>query len=166
MGWYTEETGGSLVSDISEHTVTAETETYYAHWGWKPRFQTDGGSFVTAPAYTTQVGNSNYNLGTLPEVEREYYVFLGWYIGDTKVEDNQIVDLANGCVFTARWKQKKVVAVKLDPNGGSYTSNGVTVYTEQVYTNVYYGKKIGELPTPVKDSSDFEGWYDGDTKYT
>lgn len=107
MGWYTEETGGSLVSDISEHTVTAETETYYAHWGWKPRFQTDGGSFVTAPAYTTQVGNSNYNLGTLPEVEREYYVFLGWYIGDTKVEDNQIVDLANGCVFTALWKQKK-----------------------------------------------------------
>ena len=42
----------------------------------------------------------------------------------------------------------------------------MTVYTEQVYTNVYVGKKIGELPTPVKDSSDFEGWYDGDTKYT
>ena len=50
--------------------------------------------------------NNNEEYGTLPEVERENYDFLGWYIGDNKITSQSIVDTTENVEATAKWKSK------------------------------------------------------------
>ncbi len=177
LGWYTGESGGTLVTNIEQQTATGNV-TYNAHWGWKPKFETNGGSYVTEPNYATQ-SSSVYSIGTLPEVTRANYTFTGWYIGDTNTPisnaNNELlpayatsVDLAQGAVFKAHWERDATADVTLDPNGGSYKANGANVTETKVYTQVYVGEEIGELPTPTKEHADFAGWYDDvrNEKYT
>ena len=49
------------------------------------------------------------------------------------------------------------VKVTLDPNGGSCDTASITAA---------YNKKIGTLPTPVRNGYTFQGWYNGDKLYT
>lgn len=175
-GWYTDD--GHKMTGL-ESTIAEADATYHARWGWKPLFETNGGSYPTAvdevsgktyylnPNYAIQ-DNPRYNLGILPTVSRTNYTFDGWYTEtDEKVEDNQTINLSEkGSVLKAKWTRNPVSAVTLDPDGGAYTIDGQSVNTTQVYTQVYNGEKVGELPVPVKANADFAGWYDGDTKYT
>ena len=184
-GWFTQASGGTLVTNVDAITVTNDI-TYYAHWGWKPKFQTDGGTFTTSPSYALQ-DSPNYALGTLPAVTRDNYTFAGWYYLDANNDkvyisdaNNQLlyayassIDLSStGSVFYADWEHNATAQVTLDPNGGSYKvyKNGLTstVTEEALYTEVYSGQQIGELPTPTKAHADFAGWYDDttNTKYT
>lgn len=182
-GWYRQDiVDGDLketyVSDPSGVNVT-ENVTFKAHWGWQPKFETNGGKIVNYPTYPTQA-ESDYKIGSLPEVERDNYTFAGWYSVKTNepisTADNVLlptyaksIDLsAKGAVFRAHWTRNAIAEVKLNPDGGSYTDKtGATVNTSKLYTEVYVGEKIGELPTPVKAGADFAGWYNAsDTKYT
>ena len=186
-GWYTAASGGIfLIANPEAVTVEDSDVTYYAYWGWKPKFLSDGGTITNMPNYATQ-DDPNYSIGTLPTVTRANYTFDGWYTAsegkpEVKISDanNQLlpdyaksIDLsATGTVFKAHWTRNATADVTLDPDGGSYTiakSNVTeTVTTKQVYTTVYKGSAIGELPTPTKEHADFAGWYDlaGNTKYT
>lgn len=160
-------------------TIAEGDVTYHAHWGWKPLFETNGGTYPLLvdeesgnqyylnPSYVIQ-DTPSYNLGTLPTVTRANYTFDGWYTeqGD-KVADNQTIDLSKtGSVLKAKWTRNPASAVTLDPDGGTYTLDEQNISETKVYTHVYSGGTIGELPVPVKPGADFDGWYDGDTKYT
>ena len=95
--------------------------------------------------------------------------FVGWYIGDTLVEQtgtwNYIgkrtveVDGKNVAIYgtaptlVAKWATP--VNVTLDPNGGSVSSTSATVYTGQAY----------ELPTPERAGLIFGGWYDAEGNF-
>ncbi|NLE03592.1 MAG: InlB B-repeat-containing protein, partial [Crenarchaeota archaeon] len=41
----------------------------------------------------------------LPNPTREGYVFKGWYIGNTKIEEGQIYNISNDSVLTALWEE-------------------------------------------------------------
>jgi len=41
----------------------------------------------------------------LPNPTREGYIFKGWYIGDTKIEEGQVYNISNDSVLTARWEE-------------------------------------------------------------
>ena len=51
IGWFTEKTGGET---IDTNTRVTKDVTYYAHWGWKPTFNADGGIILGGTKYPVQ----------------------------------------------------------------------------------------------------------------
>ena len=163
-GWYTSPNLGQG-DKISSATIATENITYYAHWGYKPQFETDGGTYTNFPdaLNVVQEGNSNYLITALPTVEKPNYTFNGWYYGDTKLNGGETIDLAQGSVIKAHWTRDDICEVTLNADGGSLGVGRKSTF------EVYKGSEIGELPTPTKANCDFLGWYvdvnDESTKY-
>ena len=157
IGWFTKPTGGTQITAL---TPVTENVTYYAQWGWQPRFNTNGGKITSDTAYPTQA-NSNYTITTLPTAVRDGYTFNGWYLSDgtTKLKDGDTVDLSLGVEIVAHWTNAGTITVTFDKNGGLLDSSLTTL-------KYYKGEAFGSLPTPTRNSSDvFKGWYNGDTRY-
>lgn len=163
-GWYTDKTGGTAVTPSTLAEV--DGTTYYAHWGYRPKFETNGGNYTDFPDYAIQ-DTASYTIETLPTVTKENCTFKGWYLEgepDTNpLSNGATVDLSSGKIIEARWTPNTYVEVTLDANTGSL---GNAVNPIKVYKNT----KIGALPVPTKDGYDFMGWYtdtQGEgTKYT
>lgn len=159
-GWYTDKTGGTEVTPATP----AETDniTYYAHWGYRPKFETNGGNYTNFPNYAIK-DKASYTIAALPTVTKENNTFEGWYFDGTKLSDGAEVDLSSGKVIEARWTPNTYVEVTLDANTGSL---GNAINPIKVYKNT----AIGALPTPTKAGYDFMGWYTDakgeGTKYT
>lgn len=157
IGWFTKPTGGTQITTL---TPVTENVTYYAQWGWQPRFNTNGGKITSDTAYPTQA-NSNYTITTLPTAVRDGYTFNGWYLSDgaTKLKDGDTVDLSLGVEIVAHWTNAGTITVTFDKNGGLLDSSLTTL-------KYYKGEAFGSLPTPTRNSSYvFKGWYNGDTRY-
>lgn len=172
MGWFTEADGGT---EITSATKVTGNVTYYAHWGWQPTFETNGGSYIkyedsdgthyANPSYPVQ-SSPSYNLGTLPVVERQNYTFDGWYIGDTdtKLKDNDTVNLSVNSVFKAHWSPNPICTITLNYNDGATQNKTIKVYKSKSEDDQNI---IGELPTPTRAGYRFDGWYDNNNnKYT
>lgn len=151
IGWFTEADGGDQIS--SDTAVTADT-TFYAHWGYKPELDTDGGiiegSFEGFPSADVP---EDYVIEELPDIHRDNYTFKGWYHGDDRVEADSVIDLSADKVIKARWTRKDSVTLTLDPNGGTLPENVSDTIV------IYKGKAAAELPTPGREGYDFEGWF-------
>ena len=157
IGWFTKPTGGTQITTL---TPVTENVTYYAQWGWQPRFNTNGGKITSDTTYPIQA-NSNYTIATLPTAVRDGYTFNGWYLSDgaTKLKDGDNVDLSLGVEIVAHWTNAGTITVTFDKNGGSLDSSLTTL-------KYYKGEAFGSLPTPTRNSSYvFKGWYNGDTRY-
>lgn len=152
LGWLTE--SGDAGVQISSDTKVTSDITIYAHWGYKPVLDTDGGiiegSFEGFPSADSPEG---YKIEELPEVRKDNYTFDGWYHGNTLVEAESTIDLSTDKVIKAHWKQKDSVTVTLNANGGTLPDN-----TDNTIT-VYKGNPVAALPTPTKENCDFEGWF-------
>ena len=90
---------------------------------------------------------------TLPVITKPGHTFLGWYNGETKLDDTGIWNFETDITIEAKWEAIPYT-ITLNPDGGTLTSNTVSVI---------YGENY-ELPTPVKKGHTFLGWYNGDTK--
>ena len=164
-GWYTdpvkeedEETHESL--EVTSSTVAgADGTTYYAHWGYRPKFESNGGTYEVFPTYAIQEGTS-YTITTLPTIKKENSSFDGWYYNGTKLSNGDTIDLSSGYFIEARWNNKDKYTVTLLPNEGTLSESAKNPI------NVFAGNKVGELPTPTRAGYDFLGWYSGETKYT
>ena len=170
IGWFTEKGDGSRVTN--QTVMDVPSVTYYAHWGYKPVFETDGGSFTSYPENGYPVQSeprydfSSYEL-ELPTVTKHNCTFLGWFsdvdgdgIYETTVATHTPVELSANTVIKARWKEDDRCTVTLNPDGGAIESGETSI-------TVYKGKPVAELPAAVKEGCDFEGWYDEyDNKYT
>ena len=157
IGWFTKQTGGTQITTL---TPVTENVTYYAQWGWQPRFNTNGGKITSNTTYPIQA-NSNYTITTLPRAVRDGYAFDGWYLSDgtTKLKNGDTVDLSLGVEIVAHWTNAGTITVTFDGNGGSLDSSLTTL-------KYYKGEAFGSLPTPTRNSSYvFKGWYNGDTRY-
>ncbi|MEE0420956.1 MAG: glycoside hydrolase family 127 protein [Lachnospiraceae bacterium] len=93
-------------------------------------------------------------IGELPEPERLYHLFQGWYTekeGGEKVTEETIV--TGNMTLYAHWVLNSEVAIRtvtLNPNGGKVTPASLDIES---------GNAIGALPTPTKTGSVFQGWF-------
>ena len=78
-------------------------------------------------------------IGTLPEVTRQYYTFLGWYTDDGKLATEKTVINTAGMVLTARWE---ITPTELccDADGG--TVRGAVAATALSGTNITRGSNM------------------------
>ena len=165
-GWYedaTAETEGTLATSATE--VTGDIH-YYAHWGYKPVFETDGGNYTSYDSENYPItGNPSYTISVLPEVTKPNYNFDGWYFQYTendidteqKVEINPQtgtaapIDLSKGTVIKAKWTPSTAeLTVSFNADGG---------FSSRSATKVYAGHEIGELPSASRNGYEFLGWF-------
>ena len=97
---------------------------------------------------------------TLPTPTKEGYKFLGWYEGETKVEN--IIN--KNYTLVAKWEKEltpgpgpiTTYTIILDVNGGNALEN----------TRIEGSSGIEiVLPVPTKDGYTFAGWYNGEVKF-
>ena len=107
LGWYTSKTGGSK---ITSKTVVKKEVTYYAHWGFKVKFNANGG---TASKTSVNVAEGAA-IGSLPTAKKSGMFFLGWYTaktGGTKVTTK--TKITAGKTFYAHWTKAEIGDTKV-----------------------------------------------------
>ncbi len=148
--WYSQQTGGSIVSLDGEFQ---DSSTIYARWIPKD----------VSVNLVTGLGNTqliNYKFGEaystkLPDnLEKEGYYFGGWYLDErynNKVQsDTEVSNTSTHSLF-ARW-------ISDGKRNIIYNANGGTVDTESAVLTG--GEKYGSLPVPTRTGYDFSGWFD------
>ena len=147
-GWYTSAEGGS---SVDSGTAVSDDIIYYAHWGFKPVFETNGGTFTTYDEnkYKLQE-SSSYTITELPSIQKENSEFLGWYFNGTKLNGGETLDLSEGNIIEARWDDKEKYTITLNYNDGTDKKTNIKVFEDQ---------PIGAFPPVTRTGYDFEGWY-------
>jgi len=164
-GWYTEVSGGTLVTDTTT-VMGIENHTLYAHWtpnSYTINFNGNGsdeGSMVTQSFVFDVAQNLTFN-----SFARTDYIFNGWntiadgsgisYAGGASVKN--LTDVVNGSVtLYAMWKSNKLT-VTFDSNKGS----GSTIPSESSPGSkiVTIGSNYGTLATASRPGYTFVGWY-------
>jgi len=143
-GWYTAFSGGTKVTATD---VVSGDITLYAHWLKHADVNFYGNGGTVKPYYKTYLVDRPY--GTLPEANRDGYMFIGWYtspVGGIHVTEDSIVPAYSA--LYAQWIKNPIIT--FDPNGG-------TVDTTQV--EIQKGDPIGRMPVPVRNGYQFIGWY-------
>ncbi|MDU6265410.1 MAG: InlB B-repeat-containing protein [Anaerocolumna aminovalerica] len=151
-GWYTERSGGSLIT-LWSVVDTISSYTLYAHWTqevYRITYFANGGNLSSSSTTTVYIGQ---DYSDFPIPTREGYSFEGWYTSsDTNV--TRVYSVSQACSLYAHWKQNKYTV--------SFEENGGTVYPST--KEVLYGSLYGELPTPTKEGYSFGGWLTEDGK--
>ena len=155
-GWFTAQTGGSLVEATTIVSIASD-HTLYAHWTIKTAivtFDPNGGTLVGTSPITYTFGET---YSKMPTATRTGYTFNGWYTaqsGGTLVTDTTTVTNASNHTLYAHWSPNTLL-VTLDPAGG--TVNGDSQKT------VVFDAQYGSLPPASRDGYTFDGWYTAQT---
>ena len=153
LGWYNngaQYNGGIWTTDAAV-TLTAQWEGNH----YTVNLNANGGSLSASSVGVTY--GSSYSL---PKPTRTGYDFVGWstssysYSGTFPASGTWNTD--SNVTLYAKWEVKRCT-IYLDANGGSISYGGST---EKVNYGSYYS-----LPTPRREGYDFDGWYDGGTKF-
>lgn len=152
-GWFTEESGGDLVTSASVPEDVRDI-TVYAHWTlntYTLSFNANGGSV----SETSRTATCNTGIGTLPIPTRDYYSFDGWYTaasGGTAVSSSSIFNTAT--TIYAHWTIHSPIGwVKASevPSGAQIVERKYS-YTQRSYTS--------------SSASSLSGWTKYDTQRT
>lgn len=152
-GWYTEQTGGTKVTDFGKVT---ENVTFYARFTktvnkynltWRPdAICTMSGNYTEGSvAYGTTI--------VAPTMSREGYKFDGWD------KDIPATMPANDLEFTAKWTVNKYTLTLVDDSG--------TLSEADASKTVTYGYNYNVLPSLSRTGYTFDGWFtaaDGGTE--
>lgn len=149
-GWYYDLND---TTSVTNETIVNKTNTHtlYAKWKAIPYTVTFDANGGTAD-YSTKTVYYGKNYGELPVVTRTGYTLEGWYTavsGGNKITSSTIMNTASNHTLYARWIANSYI-VSLDANGGSVSTNSLTVK---------YGSQYGTLPEPKQDGFVFNGWY-------
>lgn len=157
IGWYTNETAGSLITLSSIATNLGE-QTLYARWqknNYYINFLGNGGTMIVnkkSVTVTTKTVAYDAYYGSLPVPTRSGYHFEGWFTDmeageeinfNTKMDEPYVQNLY------AHWKPITYdVVFRTDGNPVGYTKN------------IAFGEKYGSLPeVPERSYYTFKGWY-------
>ena len=149
-GWWTAPSGGANVTENMEVTAD-ETRTFYAHWTRSEQivsFNANGG--ICGTTTSTYAFGDTYS--PLPEANRDYYAFNGWWTapsGGANVTENMEVTTDETRTFYAHWTLTEQV-VTFDATGGTVATN------HGVYA---IGGKYKPLPSATKEGYGFDGWF-------
>ena len=98
-GWYTLADGGDK---ITSPYIPQQDITLYSQWTankYTITFNAGQGNTSTPTKEVTY----GQNYGELPTPTRDGYVFDGWYKGNTKITENDAVDITENTELTAKW---------------------------------------------------------------
>ncbi|WBW49748.1 InlB B-repeat-containing protein [Peptoniphilus equinus] len=144
---------------VVNHTVTYD---YNGGTGTMTKETVEDGKFATLPTPITTPTDPNGNALT----------FEGWYDGETRYTKDMPV--ARDMTLKATWSMAAALIEPADPivvnHTVTYDYNGGT---GTMTTETVEDGKFATLPTPTTAPTDpdgnaltFEGWYDGETRYT
>ena len=145
-GWYNGETEYTFVEEIKGNVeLTAKWE--------KNKYTVIFVNYdnLIIETKTVEYGEiPTYTLPTKPANEQYTYIFAGWTPNLAPVEENTTYT----AIYIAEINKYEVTFKDED---GTILSNA---------QKVEYGNKATEPETPNKDGYTFQGWYNGDAKYT
>ena len=117
-GWFTEQTGGTVVTADSVVSITS-AQTLYAHWtvgSYTVSFALNGGS-GTLPPISVTYGSA---YGTLPiPAMRTGYSWKGWFTaasGGSQVKEDTKMETGSDHTLYAQWTPVYDVTFHLNPN--------------------------------------------------
>ena len=150
LGWYDNaEFNGDPITEIAAGT-TGDV-TLYAKWElviYSIVYELNGGT-------NAETNPDTYNIENLPltlaDPTKAGYTFLGWYIGENKVET--IAKGSTGEVtVTAKWYNPNAeLTLNCELNGGTLPEGAVIKFISK--------DGLATLPTPEKAGYTFKGWY-------
>ena len=143
-GWYTEASGGTLVT---LNTAFNATTTLHAHWisTVVVTFDGEGGT----PSFSSKNVGVGTAVGELPTATKANFILTGWYTeasGGTKITESTIINSA--ITFHAQYLPASTITYEGD--GATLSFNSKLVAT---------GTAAGEFPTATKTGYIFDGWY-------
>ena len=152
-GW---EYNGSVVK-AGDAMSTTENHTLVARWksGISIGLDADGDG-VADETVSVEKGITVYTadlLGKAPAKDKVGYTFVGWYYGDTEIEENMSFLVATDHILTAKW-QINTYEIK----EGSHSNASVTLpkteatYGEEITITITY-TQTESLGVTVKDAS-------------
>lgn len=112
-------------------------------------FDTDGGNIMGSSKVV-----QGEKLKKPSNPTRTGYKFVRWELDGKAYDFSKPV--TEDITLVAIWEEKEKVNITFDSDGGTNVDKIIS----------YVGDKIGKLPTPEKDGYTFDGWYEGDIKYT
>ncbi len=161
-GWYTEATGGKLIT--SESIVENPFDiTLYAHWSAKKiklTFDAAGGK----SSLDSKIVEYDRAYGELPSAERTGYTFICWKTKDGKsIFAGDVVSLVDDCTLVAEWEALKFT-IGFDTNGGLFDDSAISIGASAEKVVAYDGN-YPELYTPYRYGYRFIGWKTKDGNY-
>lgn len=163
IGWYTASNGGDLVT--TETVFTTDT-TIYAHWidakvdPPSPNiftivFDSNGGAGTMADITTTE--NIAVTLPTCTFVAPTGKTFKAWQINGEEYIPGETYTFTADTMVIAIWQDISVIppipttyTITFDPTGGITSTSSMTTGPD--------GRLVA-LPTAIRDSYTFAGWY-------
>ena len=148
--WYTEATGGTLVTANS--TVPDNDHILYTHWSTTATLHTlpfDANGGTVSPSSKSLTEGAAY--GCLPTPTRSGYTFVEWrtapYVGTlvTAATTMGTDDLTIYAIWTGN-----PFTITLNPNGGTVSPTTKSVPNGSTY---------GILPRPTRSGYIFDGWW-------
>ncbi len=139
--------GQTITSAGSRFNATTNGVTLYAVW--KPREITmtlDAGEGMVSPSSFVLTGEDK--CPALPDAVREGYTFDGWFIGDSRIVQDDTIDDMTNITLTARYTINRY-DVTFDEN---YDGGDVFV------TNIQYGVEMPVPQDPERSGWSFLGW--------
>ena len=134
VGWYTEKTGGTKVTETTTVGKDPPT-TLYAHWTAKNCLvvlDANGGKIDTTNG---QANTKTYTATYGSKYNRTGYSFVGWYTektGGTKITSDTTVTATKDHILYAHWSLKPAGA----PYNVKLTMTETGVYGERIYHRV------------------------------
>lgn len=147
VGWTTQKGSNKTEYAITSYQSFTNDTTLYAVQMYRITYDAQGGSCEKAQDYLYYGQGPDY----LPFPSRDGYKFEGWRDNNnTRLRVNQINTTAGHQTLTAAWFKESLYRVMFITNGGSCNVN---------YILAEYGKPIGSLPVPARESYSFAGWF-------
>ena len=150
IGWFV---GEEKVEKIEKGTIgNLELVAKFDAPKYKIAYNLDGGTLPEGAATEYVFGKG---LTELPVPTKVGFTFLGWFIGEEKVES--ISATQEGEVeLTAKWQENPSHTITFDPAEG--------VMPAEYPSKFYEGVGLAELPVPTREGYTFVGWFIGEEK--
>lgn len=155
-GWFVDP---ECTSKFDFNTKLCDNITLYAGWDaiqYRVDFVAGEGAYPVASVYTNE--EKSFKI-TEPNTERPYYTIDGWY-RDDKFTNRFSFDeyITSNLTLYAKWKPTPIRVVFVDDEGNTAKTISNEEIPEQV-TDISKGFRVASVSNPVKEGSDFKGWY-------
>jgi len=157
-GWYLGD--AKKTSDkVYSFTMPAFEQSFVAKWTankYKVTFDADGGVCSTE----SQMVTYDQSYGSLPAPTRKGYTFGGWYFGNTKITETDIVSTAANHILKAKWIAK-TYEITFDANSGTMPNtapNKIIIPFDKLYGYDPDFPTAANGLIPTKYGYTFNGW--------